>query len=471
MTRSTCDAYLIGSEQRPLRVAVIGSGPSGFYATDLLLRKQGIVINVDVFDKLPVPYGLVRFGVAPDHQNIKSVVKGYEKIAEDSRFRFFGNIQLGKDIQLGNLKNYYDQIVYAVGAETDRKLKIPGEMLSGSYTATDLVAWYNGHPAHVDAKIDLSHECVDVEGVGNVAMDVTRILAKSPDELAASDMTDFALETLRASKFKEIVVLGRRGAAQAAFTPKEIKEIGGLDGVDLVVNPEDLVLDSESEKLVEADKQVRANVEYLTRKSRDGFGTNSKKVRLRFLRSPVEIIGTNGRVTAVRIEKNVLSKDGDGIMRSQGSGQYEHIPCGAIFRSVGYHGVPLPGVPFDDLNGVIPNARGRVINPETLEPVAGQYVVGWIKRGPTGLLGTNKGDAAETVSAMLEDIEGESAPLLSDQASEEIVSFLNCRGACYLTYSDWKELDLLEIEKGEALGKVRQKFVRLPDILKAVGKG
>ena len=471
MTNSMTE-YPLGSEKRPLRVAVVGAGPSGFYAVDALLRRKEILIEVDTFDRLPVPYGLVRFGVAPDHQNIKAIIKGFEKIATNPRFRFFGNIQFGHDIHLEDLQAHYDQIIYAVGAETDRELNIPGEVFSGSYTATEFVAWYNGHPDYVESKFDLSHERAVVVGVGNVAMDVTRILAKSPDELATTDIADYALEALRASKIREIVILGRRGAAQAAFTPKEIKEIGALEGVDLLVDPVDVVLDEESKKSLETDKRARANVEYLTQKSREAPGGSPKKVHLRLLRSPVEIIGENGHVVGVKIERNVLAKSESGDMRPRrGSGELETIPCGAIFRSVGYHGIPLQGVPFDQANGVIPNERGRVVDPDNREVVWGQYVVGWIKRGPTGLLGTNKGDSGETVDAMLEDIQGLTAPMYDEQEPRAIESFLRSKEASYLTFSDWKELDLLEIEKGVALGKIRQKFVHLSDMLEALNKG
>ena len=463
--------YPLGSEKRPLRVAVVGAGPSGFYAVDALLRRKDVPIEVDTFDRLPVPYGLVRFGVAPDHQNIKAIIKGYEKIAANPRFRFFGNVQFGRDIHLEDLQAHYDQIIYAVGAETDRKLNIPGEMLSGSYTATEFVAWYNGHPDYVDSQFDLSHERAVIVGIGNVAMDVTRILAKSPDELATTDIADYALESLRASKIKEIVILGRRGAAQAAFTPKEIKEIGALEGVDLLIDPADVVLDEESEKSLERDKQARANVEYLTERAQEGPGTSPKKVYLRLLRSPVEIIGENGRVIGVEIERNALTMSESGDMRPRGTGEFETMSCGAIFRSVGYHGIPLPGVPFDQANGIIPNERGRVINPKTGEVVRGQYVVGWIKRGPTGLLGTNKGDSGETVNAMLEDIQGQTAPMHDEQEPETVESFLKSKEASYLTFSDWKKLDLLEIEKGAALGKIRQKFVHLSDMLDVLNKG
>lgn len=460
----------LGSEKRPLRVAVVGAGPSGFYAVDALLRQKDVLVEVDTFDRLPVPYGLVRFGVAPDHQNIKAIIKGYEKIAANPRFRFFGNIQFGRDIHLEDLQAHYDQIIYAVGAETDRKLNIPGEMLSGSYTATEFVAWYNGHPDYVDSQFDLSHERAVVVGIGNVAMDVTRILAKSPDELAATDIADYALESIRTSKIREIVILGRRGAAQAAFTPKEIKEIGALEGVDLVVDPADVVLDEQSKKSLETDKQARANVQYLTEKSRNGLGASPKKVHLRLLRSPVEIVGENGHVVGVKIERNVLVESESGDMRPRGSGEFETIPCGAIFRSVGYHGIPLLGVPFDHANGVIPNEQGRVVNSDGGEVVRGQYVVGWIKRGPTGLLGTNKGDSGETVDAMLDDIQGQTAPMRDEQKPDAIESFLKSKEIPYLTFSDWKELDLLEVEKGAALGKIRQKFVHLSDMLVALKK-
>lgn len=470
MTDVTNHKYPVGSEQRPLRTAIVGSGPSGFYAADALLRQEEVVVDVDIFDRLPTPYGLVRFGVAPDHQKIKNVIRIYERTAAHPRFRFFGNVQFGRDLQAEDLKAHYDQVVFAVGNETDRRLNIPGETLQGSYTATAFVAWYNGHPDYVDAHFNLDHQRVVVVGIGNVAMDVARVLAKSPDELAKTDISDYALASLRKSRVKEIVILGRRGAAQAAFTPKEIKEIGALDGVDLVVDPADVALDEESSKLLADNKQARQNVTYLTQKSAEGLGTNPKKVFLRLLRSPVAITGENGGVTGVKIEKNALYKDDKGSLRPRGTEEYETLSCGAVFRSVGYHGVPLPGVPFHEKWGIIPNERGRVVDPKTRQFVSGQYVVGWIKRGPSGLVGDNKPDSAETVRCMMEDIDGKVAPVSEDKQPQAVERLLSSRNIVYLTFADWKKLDALETENGKMAGKVRDKFVNLSDMLKAVGK-
>ena len=470
MTLVTNHQYPVGSEQRPLRTAIVGSGPSGFYAAETLLQQENVVVDVDIFDRLPTPYGLVRFGVAPDHQKIKNVIRVYERTAAHPRFRFFGNVQFGRDLQAEDLTAHYDQVVFAVGNETDRRLNIPGEAFDGSYTATAFVAWYNGHPDYVDAHFNLDHPRVVVVGIGNVAMDVARVLAKSTDELAKTDISDYALESLRKSRVKEIVILGRRGAAQAAFTPKEIKEIGALDGVDLVVDPADVALDEDSRKLLDDSKQARQNVTYLTEKSGEGLGTNPKKVFLRLLRSPVEITGENGQVTGVKIEKNVLFKDDKGNLRPRGTDEYETLSCGAVFRSVGYHGVPLPGVPFHEKWGIIPNERGRVIDPKTRKFVPGQYVVGWMKRGPSGLVGDNKPDAAETVRCMMEDIDGKVAPVSENKQPQAVERLLSSRNIVYLTFADWKKLDALETENGKLVGKVRDKFVNLADMLNAVGK-
>ncbi|MDE0184534.1 MAG: FAD-dependent oxidoreductase [Candidatus Poribacteria bacterium] len=470
MTEVTNHQYPVGSEQRPLRTAIVGSGPSGFYAAEALLQQEDVVVDVDIFDRLPTPYGLVRFGVAPDHQKIKNVIRVYERTAAHPRFRFFGNVQFGRDLQAEDLTAHYDQVVFAVGNETDRRLNIPGESFDGSYTATAFVAWYNGHPDYVNAHFNLDHRRVVVVGIGNVAMDVARVLAKSTDELAKTDISDYALESLRKSRVKEIVILGRRGAAQAAFTPKEIKEIGSLDGVDLVVDPADVALDEDSRKLLADSKQARQNVTYLTEKSGEGLGTNPKKVFLRLLRSPVEITGENGKVAGVKIEKNVLYKDDTGSLRPRGTDEYETLSCGAVFRSVGYHGVPLPGVPFHEKWGIIPNERGRVIDPKTRKFVPGQYVVGWMKRGPSGLVGDNKPDSAETVRCMMEDIDGKVAPVSENMQPQAVERLLSSRNIVYLTFADWKKLDSLETENGKKAGKVRDKFVSLSDMLNAVGK-
>ncbi|MFQ5741826.1 MAG: NADP oxidoreductase, partial [Acidobacteriota bacterium] len=412
------------------------------------------------FDRLPTPYGLVRFGVAPDHQSIKAVVRVYERIAANQRLRFLGHVEFGKDITLDDLRRHYDQVVYAVGAQTDRRLNIPGEDLEGSHTATEFVAWYNGNPDYHGRAFDLSHERVAVVGIGNVAMDVTRILAKNPDQLAQTDIADQALEVLRKSQVREILVLGRRGPAQAAFSPREIKEIGQLEGVDLVVDPKDMELDESSP--LEGD--ARSSIEYLKKKAREGRGVNPKKVFLRFCVSPVEIQGVNGRVSAVTIEKNVLYRDETGYIRPRGTGQYETVPIGLIFRSVGYRGVALPGLPFDSRRGIIPNLEGRIIDLDG-QILPNQYVVGWIKRGPKGLIGTNKSDSAATVARMIEDIQGRRAVVDPDKRPEAVDRLIAQKQLRVVTFEDWKLLDQYELEKGRTRGKVREKVDSIGEML------
>ena len=458
----------LGSASRPLRVVIIGSGPSGFYAADALHKREDLNVHIDLYDRLPTPYGLVRFGVAPDHQNIKAVIRVYEKVMSSEHVRFFGGVELGRDISVEELRKHYDQIIYAVGSETDRRLGIPGEDLEGSYTATAFVGWYNSHPDYYQRRFNLSNERVAVVGVGNVAMDVTRILSKDPEELAVTDIAEYALESLRKSKVREVVLLGRRGPAQAAFSPKEIKEIGELKGVDLVVDPKDMDLDEDTRaSLLGAGK---ANVDYLTKKSQQGEGSHPRKVRARFCVSPVEILGENGHVRAVKIERNELYKDKSGRMRPRGTGQYKILPIGLIFRSVGYRGVPLPGVPFDEKRGIISNQKGRIIDPVCSQVVSNQYVVGWIKRGPTGLIGTNKRDSEATVEKMLQDIDGKRVPFDPEKTREAVDKMLAEKNLQVVTFHDWKLLDLQEVENGKRLGKVREKFVTVSAMLKAVKK-
>jgi ferredoxin--NADP+ reductase len=460
------DTHSVGTEMRPLRVAVVGSGPSGFYAAESLLKRKDLTVSVDMFDRLPTPFGLVRGGVAPDHQKIKAVIALYTRAATHPRFRFFGNVKLGLDIQVTDLTAHYDQIVYAVGNESDRQMGIPGEDLEGSCPATNFVGWYNGHPDHRDHKFDLTIERVAVVGVGNVAMDVTRILTKDPDEVAGTDIAGYALKTLRASNVKEVIVLGRRGIAQAAFSPKEIKEIAELPGVDLVLDPADVVVDELSEDTL-ADANKRKNVDFLTAQAALGEGLQARKVRLRFLVSPVEIVGVDGRVTAVKIEKNELYRDDNGTPRPRGSGKYETLPVGMVLRSVGYCGVPIPGVPFHERWGIIPNEEGRVT--EGGRVVAGQYAVGWAKRGPSGLIGTNRGDSVATVDKMIEDLAESNAAAAVGNESEKFPALLAERGVRYVDFDGWRELDRIERERGKAAGKIREKFTRVEEMLAAIG--
>ncbi len=461
--------YSLGSKDRPLRVAIVGSGPAGFYAADALFRGKDLKVQVDLYDRLPTPYGLVRFGVAPDHQKIKAVIRVYERIAASQHLRFFGNVNVGRDLSVQELRKHYDQIVYAVGCETDRRLGIPGEDLQGSHTATAFVAWYNSHPDYIDSSFDLSHERAAVVGVGNVAMDVTRILAKDHDELVQTDIAGYTLEALRKGKVEEVVILARRGPRQAAFSLNEIREIGSLKGVDLVVDPKEIELDEASK--ASGGKEGQQKAEYLRGKSKAGEGSQSRKVRLRFCVSPVEILGENGRVTAVKIEKNELYSDETGYIRSRGTGKYEVLPVGLIFRSIGYHGVPLPGVPFDEKRGIICNQEGRVTDSVSGQIVPNEYAVGWAKRGPTGLIGTNKSDSAATVEKMIEDIEGKSAKVDLEKRPEAVDQMLAGKKLQVVTFEDWKLLDQQEVEAGQRLGKVREKFLTVSEMLEVIEKG
>ncbi len=458
----------IGSPQRPLLVAIIGSGPSGFYAAEALLKQKALAVRVDMFDRLPTPYGLVRGGVAPDHQKIKNVILVYERIASSPEFRFFGNVKLGRALQAEDLRRRYDQIVYAVGNESDRRLGIPGEDLQGSRSATAFVGWYNGHPDYREESFDLSQEAAAVVGIGNVAMDVTRVLAQDPEKLKGTDIADYAWEALRRSRVRTVYLLGRRGPAQAAYSPAEIHEIGALEAADLVVDPTEAELDELSKSLL-SDPEGKKNVEYVQAKAKLGDGTKPRKVRLRFCVSPVEVIGEGGRVKALRIEKNVLVPDGRGGVKARGTGQTEVLPVGLIFRSVGYRGTPIPGVPFDEKGGRIPNRDGRVLGPEGL--LAGEYVVGWAKRGPTGLIGTNRPDSVATVKAMLEDATaGRFLSGSGDPDPEALPALLKGRGARFVTFADWKLLDRLEVERGARGGKIREKFTRVAEMLAAVSE-
>lgn len=443
----------IGTPERPLRVAVVGAGPSGFYAAGALLGSPHVV-RVDLFDRLPAPYGLVRGGVAPDHQNIKAVTRAYERTAATEGFRFLGNVRIGQDVSLDGLLASYDQVVLAVGCESAQALGIPGEGLAGSHSATAFVGWYNGHPDHRDLAIDLSCRAAVVVGVGNVAMDVTRVLVRDRDELAATDIAEHALEALRASRITDVYVLGRRGVAQASFSPAEIKEIEELPDVDLVVRPEDAALDPASAAWLEAhgDKAARANVAFL-QEIAGRPTTKPRRVHLRLRTSPIALHGGE-RVESVELGRNALADDGRGGVRAVDTGERESLPAGLVFRAVGYRGVPLPGAPFDERTGTIPNAGGRVTRDG--EGVPRLYVVGWAKRGPQGLIGTNRADAKDTVDRMLEDL-----PRLP-VGERPALAGLDGRA---VTWEDWGRIDAEEVRRGKARGKIREKFTRVAEAL------
>ncbi len=458
---------------KQIRVAVIGSGPAGFYAAEHLFKKDEHNFSVDMFDKLPTPHGLVRSGVAPDHQKIKSVTRVYDKIASNENFRFFGLVEYGVHITIEDLKKHYHIVVFATGAQTDRKMNIPGEELQGSHTATEFVAWYNGHPDYRDYKFDLSQEKVAIVGVGNVAVDVARILCRTETELMETDIADYALEALKESNVKEVYLLGRRGPAQAAFTNPEVKELGNLDDAHAITHAQEVELDEFTRELLEnkEDRSLVKKIEILNSYSEDIEFEKSKKLHIRFLVSPLEIIGDEGgKVKAIKLVKNELYKTDDGSLRPRATDETEELDVGLVFRSIGYHGVPLPEVPFHEKWGVIHNEKGRVIDPDSGDHVHGFYSTGWIKRGPTGVIGTNKQDSGETVECIIEDIV--SGKLLSPENTHPqlIADLIGERQPNYFSYEDWLRLNELEISKGAEQGRPRIKYTRIEDMLNAVKK-
>ncbi len=457
-----------------LRVAVIGSGPAAFYAVDHFFRQTGLNVEIDMFDRLPTPYGLVRFGVAPDHPKIKSVTKVFEKIASNPRFRFFGNVEFGKHVTLQELQDYYHQVLYATGAQTDRRMGIPGEDLSGSHPATEFVAWYNGHPNFRECRFDLTQERVAVIGVGNVAIDVARMLSHTREELAVTDVADYALDALANSAVREVYLIGRRGPAQAAFTNPEIKEVGELADADVIAQPEEMTLDDLSRAEVAAanDPMLTKKVEILQEYARRQPTGKPRQLHIRFLLSPVELIGdANGKVVKMRLVRNTLVKTESGSLSAKPTDEFSEIPVGLVFRSVGYRGVPLPGVPFNERWGVILNEKGRVLDPQTKQPIGGQYASGWIKRGPSGVIGTNKPDSVETVNMMLEDASKGAVWTPSHPDAASIESLVRSRQPRYFSFADWLKLDQMEMARGKPQNRPRVKFTTVEEMLAALGKG
>jgi len=447
---------------QPIRVAIVGAGPSGFFLAEKLLGQDAIPVTADLYERLPTPYGLVRYGVAPDHEKIKNVTRSFDKMATRPGFRFFGNVEIGKEVTLDDLRDHYHLICFTTGAPSDRRMGIPGEDLLGSHPATEFVAWYNGHPDYRDFQFDLSAERVAVVGVGNVAVDVARILAKSPDELAGTDIADHALAELRRSKVKEIYLLGRRGAAQAAFTNPEVKELGELAGADVTAVPSEVALDpfSEAELAQEDDAATRKKIAILQDYARRERTGKEKLLTIRFLVSPLELLGDDrGQVRAMRVAKNRLVRGADGSLKAEPTGESEELPVGLVFRSVGYQGLPIPGLPFEQRRGLIPNEKGRAL--------PGTYVSGWIKRGPSGVIGTNKPDAAETATTMLEDA---AAGAMLAPSAGDIEPLLRSRQPDLVTWTDWVKLNEAEASAGKAAGRSRVKLTRVTEMLAAIRK-
>ncbi|MGH4012851.1 MAG: FAD-dependent oxidoreductase [Pseudonocardiaceae bacterium] len=443
----------------PVRVAVIGSGPSGLYAADELSKHDAV--SVDVLDRLPCPYGLLRYGVAPDHLKMKSLEITLRRILQRPEVRFLGGVELGSGVSVTELREHYDAVIYATGSPVDRRLSIPGEDLPGSFSATQLVAWYCGHP---DAELDaftLDARSAVVIGVGNVAVDVARILAKTAEELRATDMPDHVLKVLDASSISDVYIVGRRGPAQAKFTTKELRELGELANADVVVDPAELVLDQAGKEAVENNKAVRRNLEALQEWSTRPQQGRPRRVHLRFLLAPVTVHGT-GRVAAVECERTTLDGSG-GVL---GTGETVTLDAQLLLRSVGYRGLPLPGVPFDERAGVIPHVQGRVQRDGSA--ATGEYVVGWIKRGPTGVIGTNKGDAKETVELLLADLDA--LPRAPHRDPEAITTLLAQRGVGVVTWAGWEAIDAAEQALGAAVGRQRIKIADRRALLAAAAE-
>jgi len=434
------------TDDSPLRVAIVGAGPSGFYAAGQLLGVAEPQFAVDLYDRLPTPYGLVRSGVAPDHPKIKSVTRAYDKTTEHERFRFFGHVELGGDITRAQLLEYYHVVLYTLGTSIDKRLGIPGEDLRGSHAATEFVAWYNGHPDHSGLEVDLQAEQVVVVGAGNVAIDVARMLALAPSELEITDTADHAIEVLRASGIKEITILARRGPLQAAFTNPELLEMGELERGDVDVVGADLD-ERSAVALQDADKTRRRNVEIIQDYAARPKTGKPITVRFRFLASPVELLGDeHGHVRAVRIETNAIVARDDGSLAAGGTGTFEELPAQLVFRSIGYTGEPVGDIPFDERRGLISNDGGRVTDADGTHLV-GEYVSGWIKRGPSGVIGTNKKDSQDTVDKILQDAV---AGRLNHPSSDDVEGMIAAHCEHAVTWEGRQAIDAIETAAGEA---------------------
>jgi ferredoxin/flavodoxin---NADP+ reductase len=482
---------------RTLQVAVVGSGPAGLYTAEALIKQAAALdpprpMRVDVLDRLPTPYGLVRYGVAPDHPSIKSIAEYLRRVLEHEGVGFVGGVHLGEDVTREDLLAHYDAVVYATGAMRDRRLGIPGEDLPGSVAATDFVNWYCGHPDVDPGAFTLDAESVAVIGVGNVAVDVARILSRNPDELRGTDVSQPVLDALMASKVREVHMIGRRGPAQAKFTTKELRELGELADVDVVVYGGEADLDAfdptgESARLAASDRHVRGNYAVIKAWASRPPAGSARRLTVRFWLKPAEIHGPE-RVTGLTVERTRLDDSG----RLVGAGSFETLPVQMVLRSVGYQSVPLPGVPFDDRSFVVPNAEGRVLGPDGA-PRPGEYVSGWLKRGPTGVIGTNKSDAAQTVRSVLADLADGPGPgdvqlpragllrypdpdpedwaaATGAPGTASLFGVLAARGIRPVSYADWLKIETAERELASSLGRgARVKLASREELHRACG--
>jgi NADPH-dependent glutamate synthase beta subunit-like oxidoreductase len=450
------------SAAHPLRVAVVGAGPAGIYAADALTRQDAVPIAVDLLDRLPTPFGLVRHGIAPDHPKMRAIRDTLHRSLDHPRVRFVGNVDVGRDISLKDLRQHVDAVIYTYGASLDRRLGIEGEELPGSLAATELVAWYTGHPDADRARVEAALagvRSVVVVGVGNVALDVARVLSRTPEELEPTDMPQHVLDVLAAAPVDDVTVLGRRGPAQAAFTTQELRELDGLARATVLVDPADLELDPLGEEHAAADRNVSRNLAALRGWADHAAAPDRVRLRLRFFRRPVRLLGDD-RVTGIEVERTAV--DGDG--RAMGTGELEVLPADLVVRSVGYRGIPLPGLPVDERSGTVPNDGGRVLRDG--RPSRGEYVAGWIKRGPTGVVGTNKHDARETVAALLDD--ASTGVLAPCGPVGDLVAELVARGAEPVLLDDWRAIDAAETALGATRGRARTTLHERESLMAAV---
>ena len=445
------------------RVAIVGSGPAAFYSAIELLRHDDPMVSVDMLERLPTPYGLVRGGVAPDHEKIKSVTKIFERAAGHPRFRFFGNVEFGIDIQRLELLEHYHAVIYAFGSRTDRHLNIIGETLPGSHAATEFVGWYNGHPDYRHHQFDLTSKRVAIIGMGNVAIDCARILCQDPENLAKTDIAQHALEALRQSEVEEVFLIGRRGPVQAAFTPAEVRELLHLPKVDAVMRASDLELDDHSkEELSKASRNTKLNMEILQQIHDQGDRGNPRKLHLCFLISPTKIEGSE-RVKGLELVHNEIVKEG-GVLRAKATDEVMHLNVDMVFRSIGYMGEAIPGLPFDDRRGTLPNDQGQLLDGVGGKLLNQEYTAGWIKRGPSGVIGTNKQDATETVSRLKKNWQTSPTPQ-PKLVQHDLQDLLEEKQIQFVSFEGWKKLDKIEIEQGQQNGKSRHKICEVQEML------
>ncbi|ADG77724.1 FAD-dependent pyridine nucleotide-disulfide oxidoreductase OS=Tsukamurella paurometabola (strain ATCC 8368 / DSM / CCUG 35730 / CIP 100753 / JCM 10117 /KCTC 9821 / NBRC 16120 / NCIMB 702349 / NCTC 13040) OX=521096 GN=Tpau_1092 PE=3 SV=1 [Tsukamurella paurometabola] len=447
----------------PLRVAIVGSGPSGFFAAGNLLEQDDIEVTVDVFDRLPTPFGLVRYGVAPDHPAIKSVTKIFDRTAQHENFRYFGNVEVATDITAAELAQWYDAVIYAIGASGGRRLEVDGAWLPGNHPSSDFVGWYNGHPDRCDLDVDLGVDRAVVIGNGNVALDAARILVTDVEQLAGTDMADHALDALRGSAVREVVVLGRRGAEHAAFTPSEIAELGKLPGVDVIVDPADVPAEDKERDKARPPVE-RNNLKQLRRLAAQEPSGADRRIVLKFLRSVVGI-GGEGKVDTVSIATNELVEGEDGTVEAQPTGQVTEHAAGLVVHAVGYHGTPIPGIPFDTERGVFRNADSRIVGYDGA-PLPGHYVVGWIKRGPSGVIPTNRDCARDTVSVLLADAAAGTLAR-SEFDGAQVESIITERVPNLVEYDGWVAIDQHETALAAPLERPRVKLTSVDAMIDA----